>query len=119
MANDPVAIEKARELEANATALQVGSPTIFELYVGVALSKKAEREKAKITSVINSLTHIPLDHDSAKAAGIIYGEKVRSGSTIDPEDAMLAGIALAHEQPIITRNAKHFSNIEGVRVETY
>jgi tRNA(fMet)-specific endonuclease VapC len=38
---------------------------------------------------------------------------------IDPEDAMLAGISKVRNEPIITRNVRHFSNIDGVKVETY
>lgn len=49
MNGDLAAVKRVRELESNAVALQLGAPTIFELYVGVALSKKAEQEKAKIT----------------------------------------------------------------------
>lgn len=97
----------------------VGAATIFELYVGVSLSKKAEQEREKIHSVVNSLAQLPLDYESASAAGTIYGEKIKTDSRIDPEDAMLAGISRVHRQSIITRNVKHFSNIDGVSVETY
>ena len=38
---------------------------------------------------------------------------------IDPEDAMIAGIARTNKQRIITRNVKHFSDIEGVEIENY
>ncbi len=47
MSNNPDAIKKAEELEGRGNALLVGAPTIFELYVGVSLSKKAEQEKTK------------------------------------------------------------------------
>ena len=119
MSNNADAIKKARELEEKGIALLVGAPTVFELYVGVSLSKKAEQEKLKISSVISSLAQLQFDYESARAAGTIYGDKIKFGSMIDPEDAMLAGISRVHGQPIITRNLKHFSNIEGVAVETY
>lgn len=38
---------------------------------------------------------------------------------INIEDIMLAGIALTHNESIITRNIKHFSKIEGLKIETY
>lgn len=119
MSKDAAAIRKAEELEAQGIALLVGAPTIFELFVGVSLSRKAELERQKISSVLNSLAHVALDYESAKAAGMIYGEKTKAGSRIDPEDALLAGIARVHKEPIITRNIRHFSNIEDVFVENY
>ncbi len=65
------------------------------------------------------MPQVPFDNDSAIAAGLIFGEKKRSGAPIDPEDAMLAGISKVKNDPVLTRNVKHFSNIEGVRVENY
>lgn len=119
MKDEAAAVKKAKNLEEVGIAIQVGAPTIFELYVGVALSKKSEEEKSKINETISGLPQLPLDYDSAVAGGEIYGEKSKSGSTIDPEDAMLAGISRVKGEPLITRNLKHFSGIRGVKVETY
>jgi len=41
------------------------------------------------------------------------------GSMVDPEDAMIAGIAKVHSERVLTRNRKHFQGIEGVNVESY
>ena len=69
-------------------------------------------------TILSSLPQLALDFPSAKE-GMIYGEKIRAGRAIDPEDAMLAGIARAKAEKVLTRNIKHFSGIEGVTVETY
>jgi predicted nucleic acid-binding protein len=70
-------------------------------------------------TILSSLPQLGLDFPSASAAGLIYGEKIRAGREIDPEDAMLAGMARVKAEKILTRNVKHFSGIEGVTVETY
>jgi tRNA(fMet)-specific endonuclease VapC len=119
MSNDRSALEKAKELENSGIPILIGSPSIFELFVGVALSKKPLEERAKIASVLESLPQLPFDFSSASSAGAIYGEKIKTGSQIDPEDAMIAGIAKTNNQKILTRNAKHFCRIEGVEVEKY
>ena len=119
MENQPAAEKKAAEIEAAGFAISVGTPTIFELYVGVGLSKKQQEEKSKITSILAALPHLPFDSESASVAGIIYSKKIQEGNKIDPEDAMIAGIAKVHAESIITRNIKHFSSIEGVTVERY
>ena len=119
MGKDPGAVKKAGVLEAEGTSIMIGSPSVFELFAGVALSRKAEEEKEKITAVLSSLPQLVLDFPSASAGGLIYGEKMKVGRDIDPEDAMLAGIARVNAEKVLTRNVKHFSNIEGVTVETY
>lgn len=119
MVGDRAAVEKARVIEAKGMPLLVSAPTVFELYVGLSLSSKADEEKARIMVVLESLPFLPLDAESSKAGGLIYGERKRMGSMVDPEDAMIAGIAKVHSERVLTRNRKHFQDIEGVKVESY
>jgi predicted nucleic acid-binding protein len=119
MVGNEAAIEKARYIEAKGTPLIVSAPTVFELYVGLSLSSKAEEEKTRILAVLESLPFLPLDAESSKAGSLIYGDKKRVGSTIDPEDAMVAGIAKVHAEKVLTRNLKHFQGIDGVIIESY
>ena len=119
MVGDKVVVEKARETEDKGTPLMVSAPTVFELYVGMTLSRRVEEEKARVLAVLESLPFLPLDVESSKAGSRIYGEKKRMGSTVDPEDAMVAGIARVHGEKVLTRNLKHFQGIEGVNVESY
>jgi tRNA(fMet)-specific endonuclease VapC len=119
MLNDEGAVEKAKELAEGSIPVFLGTPTLFELYVGVGLSVKSEAEGEKIRDTVGSLTQVPLDAPSAIRAGLIYARKMREGTKIDAEDAMLAGIALENNQPILTRKKKHFSGIHGLRVEDY
>ena len=119
MENDPSAVKKAGEIEGSGQTLSVGAPTIFELYVGLSLSKKPEEETRKIVDVLSALPQYPLDFASASSGGVIYGMKMRTGFKMDPEDAMIAGIARTYKEKIVTRNVKHFRGIDGVSVETY
>ncbi len=73
------------------------------------------RERARITS----LPQLSLDFPSALAGGTFYGERIRAGVRIDPEDAMLAEIAKTRAEKVPTRNVKHFSGLEGVSIESY
>jgi predicted nucleic acid-binding protein len=119
MTQNANAIGKARTLEEQGEQIMVGSPSIYELFVGVVSADKPASEEAKITAVLSSMTVINLDFQSARAGGIIYGERKKLGKTIDVEDAMLAGIAKTKVETILTRNSKHFLDIEGVSVEPY
>src|SRR2546428_13178299 len=113
MAKDPAAIGKARQLEREDVTITVGSPTVFELFAGVALSRKTVEEKSKITTILSSLPQLALDFPSAREGGMIYGEKIKAGRAIDPEDAMLAGIGRGKGGKVLTRAIKNFSRIEG------
>jgi len=119
MKKDEAAVRKARDLSDASVSVLVGTPSIFELYVGVGLSVRSSEEKEKILSILRSLPHLPLDGASATRAGLIYAQRVREKTKIDPEDAMLAGIAIQNNVPLLSRNRKHFAGIPELKLETY
>lgn len=119
MLNDKGAVEKAKDLTGASVPLVVGTPTIFELYIGVGLSVRSSEEREKILRILKSLTQLPLDAPSATRAGLVYAGKVRDGSKIDPADAMLAGIAIENHQHILTRNVSDFSGVPDLTIESY
>jgi tRNA(fMet)-specific endonuclease VapC len=119
MQNDTKAVEKARELADASVPIIVGTPTIFELYVGVGLSGRPSQEREKILGVLRSLTQLPLDSQSAIRAGLVYAQKKKEGERIDPEDVLIAGIAIENHETILTRNGKHFLGIPELKVEVY
>lgn len=119
MKSNKEAIEKAEEIERTGNTIVVTSISIFELFVGVSLSIKQDHERNKITRILNGLSIISFDEDSAREAGRIYTQKRMEGLAIDPEDSMIAGICARKNEILITRNIKHFRDIENVRIETY
>ena len=119
MMNDGKAVARAKSLSEGAVPLLAGAPSIFELYVGVGLSSKSSQEKREVEEALESLTQLPLDQKAARRAGEIYAQKSREGNEIEPEDAMIAGIAVENGQPVLTRNVRDFSGIRDLRVETY
>ncbi len=119
MKSDKDAIRKADEIEKTGNTIAVTSISIFELFVGVNLSIKQEQERNKITRILNGLSIISFDEDSAREAGRIFAQKRRNGLVIDPEDSMIAGICSRRNEILITRNIKHFQDIENVRIESY
>ncbi|MGC8506359.1 MAG: type II toxin-antitoxin system VapC family toxin [Thermoplasmata archaeon] len=119
MKSDKEAIKKAKEIEKTGNTIAVTSISIFELFVGVGLSIKQDQERYKIARVLNGLSIISFDEDSAREAGRIFAQKRRNGSTIDPEDSMIAGICAKRNEILITRNIKHFRDIENVKINSY
>ena len=85
----------------------------------MALSIKQDRERNKIDRILKGLPIISFDEDSAIEAGKIFAQKRKNGMLIDPEDSMIAGICSRRNEILITRNIKHFNDIESLRIESY
>ena len=47
------------------------------------------------------------------------GERLRDGIVLDPEDAIIAGIAPASGKSIIAMDIRHFRGIKGLPVGEY
>jgi predicted nucleic acid-binding protein len=119
MENKPDAVAKIEQLHQHQLPIFIASPTIFELWTGVAYGNQPEREKQKIKLIIENQRILELTKASAEEAGIINGTLQKQGQIIDPEDCLIAGIALQHNEPLLTRNIKHFQRIKRLKIETY
>ncbi len=113
------AVTKIKMLEAESTATNISSPSIFELFVGISLTKKPSSEKKQIMDALESWGTLALDFECAARGGIIHGQLIRDGEPIDPEDSMTAAIALVNNETLLTNNKKHFSRVPDLRIEEY
>ena len=52
----------------------------------------------------------PLDARAAQQAAELAAQRKRQGRSVDLRDTLIAGIALAHEAQLATRNRRHFSD---------
>ena len=112
------AIQKAQELEKTSTPIRTTTISVFELWQGLEdLQNKEKRER--IDHFLSSIGLLSFDLPSAKRAGIIFSELERKGEMIEAEDCMIAGIAQWHNEPILTRNKKHFERIKGIQIQDY
>ena len=119
MRKEESSVKKLKELIDRREPQIITSPTLFELYSGVGQSQMPETEKKKILHTISNLLIWTLDAEGAEKGGEIDGRLVSEGERIDPVDSMIAGIALSHGQKILTKNARHFSRVPGLGIETY
>lgn len=112
------AVSKVQSLMYENIAYEIAAPTIFELWGGLEMMENMEKEREEIISLIGGLVVYPLDQEGAKIAGKIDGELIRKGQKIDTEDSMIAGIAIAHNKKVLTRD-DHFNRIKELKVENY
>jgi tRNA(fMet)-specific endonuclease VapC len=105
------AIEQVRSY-AESDRLQTSAITCFELLSGAREGKRGD-EVRRLVAVIPVL---PLDRDAAARAAVVRQDLARSGLSIGMADSLIAGIALANDLPLLTRNRKHFAHIEGLEL---
>ncbi|MHA1930205.1 MAG: type II toxin-antitoxin system VapC family toxin [Candidatus Thorarchaeota archaeon] len=113
------ALKRIKELEAESISTNISAPSVFELFVGISLTKKPSIEKKKILDVLLSWGTLALDSECAAIAGKIHGQLISEGQMIDPEDSMIAGIAIKNNESVLTRNTKHFDRIPDLVTEKY
>lgn len=97
---------------------------IFEVLVGLFSLKRSEKfmqeHFMKFAALSNRIHIIELDNQSALKAAEIAGILNKKGTPIDSIDCLVAGIAISNGiTTILTRNKKHFENIDGIKVEVY
>ncbi|HDI74060.1 MAG TPA: type II toxin-antitoxin system VapC family toxin [Candidatus Korarchaeota archaeon] len=123
ISGDEGAVKKANELDKIASLMAVSVITVHEYLRGVYyLYWNKEQLRDKLREAKEDLRRfevIPFDEEIAEIAAEIDARLVRSGTPIGYPDVVIAATALSKNLILITRNIKHFSLIEGIRIETY
>ena len=99
--------EQVSSEEAAITAISV-----FELYAGVEGSKRLRQ----IESLVQELIVLPLNTMEAAVAGRIYTQLKARGKMIGIQDILIAGICIANDLRLYTKNMAHFSEIKDLRL---
>jgi predicted nucleic acid-binding protein len=107
-----IAVDHLRLMELE--RVKTTSITAYELF-----QNAKEQEISRINNLLDNLPVLAFTREDAEDAGRIAKTLKDSGKAIDPEDCMIAAIALRENAPILTRNSKHFSRIPGLRIATY
>ncbi len=110
----------AQRLQATpAHTIKLTTPVMFELEFGTAKSTRPDQQRLQIDHVMRVYEVLPLDYASAKAAGALRHALEAAGTPIGLVDQLIAGIALAHNLTVITRNTREFARVPGLRIENW
>jgi tRNA(fMet)-specific endonuclease VapC len=109
---EPAASRVALELDAR--TFGTTAVTRFELLAG-ARDRTAE---SLLRRLLDSLTTLPLDRESADHAAGVRRALEHRGQTIGMADSLIAGIVLAHDGILLTRNRKHFERVDTLKLAT-
>ena len=94
----------------------ISTIVLFELQVGLAKSTSPEKRSRQLQQLLNRVNLVPFDREAALAAGIIRAQLEQTGTPIGPMDVMIAGVAVALQGTIVTRNVREFSRVQGLTI---
>jgi tRNA(fMet)-specific endonuclease VapC len=106
-------------IEKEARPQKVSAVTVLELYEGVARSQTPESKQQRILDILDTKYVVGADGAVMRRAGKLSGELINDGNRIEREDCVIAATGLLNDEPIVTRNTKHFERIDGLEVRTY
>ncbi len=89
--------------------------SVFELYYGAGRSAKQEKSILEINSLLKSIDILGFDKSAAMKAAEIHAKLMNAGKPLDIQDVLIAGIAMANKEELITRNIDHFNRIPGLK----
>ncbi len=92
--------------------LQTTAVNCFELLSGAGPGKRGHA----VRRLVEALVVLSLDRAAAERAAEVRRKLERAGRPIGMGDSLIAGIALAHNLPLLTRNRSHFDRVEGLKL---
>ncbi len=103
----------ALEAAVSRRELVTTSVTRFEVVCGV----RSAAQSAVVQAFFQLLEVLPFDELAADAAGEIDQYLRSRGIRLATADTLIAGIAISHGYPLLTRNRKHFDRVPGLVIE--
>lgn len=97
----------------------ISAITVMQLYHGVSRAAVPAAESDRIERALKGIATYDLTREIAVEAGRIDGGLAARGEGIDPADVIIGSTALQRNEPVVTRNARHFSRMRGLRLVAY
>ncbi|MBF0356439.1 MAG: type II toxin-antitoxin system VapC family toxin [Alphaproteobacteria bacterium] len=98
-------------------SLWITTITIFEIRFGLELlpdgRRRVELEKAFAEALEADFQRriLPFDIRAAEEAAMLAARRRNAGQTVEFRDTQIAGIALARQAALATRNVRHFQDV--------
>jgi toxin FitB len=99
--------------------------SVFEIRYGLAIMPAGRRQSAMLAqfehTIEESLERRVLSFDRAAAAeaALLMARRKVAGRPIDLRDTMIAGIVLAQRATLVTRNVRHFPDLDPAVVDPW
>jgi predicted nucleic acid-binding protein len=100
----PEAIAKIASIEEKGETISTTIVTVYELLKGAYLSRRCEENLARVTDVISNMQILDLTFIACEEAAKIYIELKNKGSMVGEFDILIAAIARASNEELVTRD---------------
>ena len=94
----------------------VSTIVLFELQVRIAKSTSPVKRIQQLQQFLSRVNLVSFDRDAALAAATIRAQLEQNGTPIGPIDVLIAGVAVARQATIVTRNVGEFSRVSGLSI---
>jgi tRNA(fMet)-specific endonuclease VapC len=99
--------------------LAVSVHVLCEFYAAAELSRDPERERSRVGDLVRPLALSFPDDRFAPEFGRLLAELRRRGESISTMDLLIATGALVDGADLVTRNAREFERVPGLKVVSY
>lgn len=90
-----------------------------ELEYGARRSDRVEENLQRVRAFCAPMRSLAFDDEAAERSGLIRAQLERDGRVIGANDLLIAAIGLAADATLVTRTAREFRRIAGLRVEVW
>jgi len=113
LADDAGAVAKLNESDDKLLVV----PTLVYTKIGIGIDPSTATGR-QFGDILDDIPLVPYDREAARRAVDIQRDIAGRGERIGAVDAMISGIAVARDEPIVTRNANEFARTP-VRISPY
>lgn len=99
--------------------LGVSIHVLCELFAGAELSERPDRERSRVERLLAPLAVAAPNERFPPTFGRLLAELRRRGETISTMDLLIGTSAVVDGATLVTRNAREFERIPGLRVVGY
>ena len=96
--------------------VMIPAVVVYEIETGIAKSTDPDKRKGQLAELLDAVTVLPFDIDSARRAARLRARLERQGTPIGPMDTLIAGTALAHNATLVTHNTTAFQRIPELQI---
>jgi predicted nucleic acid-binding protein len=98
--------------------LHISAVTLSELFFGIYNSNNEKKHKAKIADFLSNVSLLETNFSISNNFGKIKTSLKNKGFLAGDFDMMNAAFALTYDMTLVTRNIRHFKNIDGIKLRT-
>jgi tRNA(fMet)-specific endonuclease VapC len=95
------------------------TPVLWELLTGANKARDSSAQHARLALFQSRFELLPFDQEAARHAAQVRAQLEAQGTPIGAVDTMIAGVALAHEHVLVTRNVREFERVQGLQIQNW